>query len=133
MPILKPAKPPKDTMSEFEHQCALFDWASLAMRQRPDLAMLVAVPNGGQRHKVVAAKLKASGAKAGYPDIALNLARGGYHGLFIELKTQTGRVSPEQRDWLDRLIAAGNRAVVCRGWLAAQQEIIDYLDGALNE
>lgn len=124
---------PKDTMSEHAHQVALFAWAWLARKQRPLLDMLVAIPNGGQRHKAVAAKIKAEGAKSGFPDIQLNVPVGPYAGLFIEMKTATGRVSDKQKEWIERLNGAGNRAVVCRGWLQAQTEIIKYLDGRTDE
>ena len=108
-------------------------WSRLALKQRPELDYLVAVPNGGARHIAVARKLKAEGVKKGFPDLQLNLPRGGYAGLFIELKTLVGRTSPEQKEWLERLNAGGNRAVVCKGWLAAQTEIINYLDGRIND
>lgn len=108
-------------------------WASLATKQRPELDMLVAIPNGGARHIAVARKLKAEGVKRGYPDLVLNVARGGYYGLFIELKTLTGRTSPEQKYWIERLNAAGNYAAVCKGWIAAQDLIQNYLDGRLND
>lgn len=115
--------------SEHAHQVALMQWATLARTTRPELEMLAAVPNGGQRHAAVAGKLKAEGVRAGYPDLVLNVPRAGYHGLFIELKSMTGRATPEQRDWLERLQRHGHRAVVCRGWLAAKSELENYLDG----
>lgn len=37
----------------------------------------------------------------GFPDLVL--AREGDTPLFIELKTDTGRITPEQRNWLDTL------------------------------
>ena len=50
------------------------------------------------------------------------------HGLYIELKKQTGgRVSPEQRSWLSALEGQGYRAVVCKGAAHAWQVIADYL------
>jgi hypothetical protein len=125
--------PKKDTMSEHAHQCAVMTWSRLALKQRPELDYLVAIPNGGARHIAVARKLKAEGVKKGFPDLQLNLPRGGFAGLFIELKSLTGRTSPEQKEWLKRLNAGGNRAVVCKGWLAAQTEIINYLDGRIND
>ena len=49
--------------------------------------------------------------KAGLPDLIVV----GPHGvLFRELKTTTGRVTPEQRDWLVELAAAGADADVWR-------------------
>ena len=77
------------------------------------------------------AQLKAAGVKAGYPDIGLDVARGGYHGLRIELKTITGRLRANQREWLDWLTSQGYLAVACHGMEEAQDTIEDYLRGLL--
>lgn len=57
----------------------------------------------------------------GFPDLVL--VRGG-HLLFVELKTDTGRLSPEQQDWLLLLTRAGARTFVWRPghWLAGEVE-----------
>jgi len=94
----------------------------------PGLDMLFHVPNGGARNKITAAQLKAEGVKKGVPDLFLMAPRGGYHGLAIELKRKGGgRVSPEQKDWIERLNAQGYRATVCFGWNDARQTIEAYL------
>lgn len=95
----------------------------------PELRWLFAVPNGGHRAKRTAAAMKAEGAKAGVPDYLLPVARGGHPGLAIELKTATGRPSPEQRAWLAHLEAQGWRAVVARGWEQAWDVVRDYMAG----
>ena len=118
--------------SEHEEQVSLFQWAELIKGKRPELEYLVAIPNGGARHIVVAAKLKAEGVKSGYPDLALNVPRGGYAGLFIEMKAMDGTVSKAQKEWLARLNAAGHYAAVCKGWMAAKTLIENYLDGRLT-
>ncbi|HDS1304210.1 TPA: VRR-NUC domain-containing protein [Stenotrophomonas maltophilia] len=111
----------------------MFDWVAAASAQLPDLQYLMHVPNGGRRGKLEAARLKAQGVRAGYPDLVLDVARGEYHGLRIELKatrTDLGRkpeVSAAQRSWLTRLQQQGYRAVVCEGWLAAREELLFYL------
>lgn len=118
---------------EDTHQAALFDWAAVSLQLHPELQGLMHVPNGGRRGKIEAARLKRQGVKAGYPDIVLDVARGGFHGLRIELKApraELGRapqVSREQRWWIDWLAEQGFRAVVCHGWEAARAEILDYL------
>jgi hypothetical protein len=49
-------------------------------------------------------------------------------GLFIEMKrTKGGRTSEEQREWIAELNKAGYRAVVCKGWEEARDEIMKYL------
>lgn len=115
------------TGSEHQEQKALFGWAELAQGRWPDLALLYAIPNGGHRHKAVAARMKAEGVKRGVPDICLPVARGVHHGLYIELKTGKGTASPQQRDWLQRLQAQGYRVAICRGWEAARAFIEEYL------
>lgn len=82
----------------------------------PQLRLLFAVPNGGDRHKIVAAKMKAEGVKPGVPDYLLPVSCPGYLGLAVELKSITGYASKEQKRWIEDLRAAGWRAEVCRGW-----------------
>ena len=114
--------------SEHVEQVRLFTWAHYAQGKYPALSLLYAIPNGGARHPVVAAKLKAEGVKRGVPDICLPVARGKWHGLYIELKRQKGaRPSPEQDDWLTALNRAGYLAVWCRGWDLAAAQIETYL------
>jgi hypothetical protein len=114
-------------MSEHTEQCALFEWAAWNIAKCYDLMYLYAIPNGGLRHPSVGKKLKAEGVKAGYPDIGLDVARGAYHGLRIEMKVKGGRVQPEQRGWITRLEKQGYRVDVCWGWEAAAHAILDYL------
>lgn len=115
--------------SEASEQTALFEWAEYAACSRPELRLLFHCPNGGSRNPREAHNLKLQGVKAGVPDICLPVARGGYHGLYIELKrTKGGRLSEEQRAWLACLTRQGYKAVMCHGWLDAKQTIIGYLD-----
>jgi hypothetical protein len=72
-------KPP--TRSEHDEQVALFKMIRLYSIKHPALKNAFAIPNGGQRHKAVAAKLKAEGVSPGYPDIALDWPSRDYHGL----------------------------------------------------
>ena len=84
-------------MTEHEEQVALMRLVEMHKGRWPELGMLFAVPNGGDRNMLVAKKLKAEGVKKGVPDLCLPLPRGGYHGLYIEMKRQkNGRISPEQ-------------------------------------
>lgn len=93
-----------------------------------EAAMLFAIPNGGDRNILVAAKLKKEGVRRGVPDMFLALPRGGWHGLFIEMKRRRGGVvSREQREYIEALNAAGYRACVCRGCDEAFEAIRDYL------
>ena len=117
-------------MSENDEQALLFEWAGHMTGRHPELALLYSVPNGGYRHIATAVRLKQTGVRAGVPDIFLPVARGGFHGCFVEMKKVTGgRVSIEQKIWLNALAGQGYRAVVCKGWEAAKDEIMNYLEG----
>ena len=116
--------------SEHSEQVALIRWAKMRSATLPELGLFFAIPNGGERHLFVAAKLKAEGVQSGVPDLMLPVARGGFHGLFIELKRMKGgRVTKQQTSWLNRLIRQGYSAVVCRGCHDAINQIEDYLRG----
>jgi len=112
---------------EHAEQAALFRWAEFARSRLPELALLHAIPNGGHRHKATATRLKAEGVKRGVPDVCLPVARDGAHGLYIELKTERGKTTPEQIGWIRALRRQGYAAEVCRGWESARSMIEHYL------
>lgn len=111
--------------SEHAEQAAVVNFAERLKGAYPELALLFAVPNGaaltwqedrrGKRFSPQAAKLKAEGLKPGVPDLILPVSRHGYHCLFIEMKTDKGRVSKEQSAWLEALEGQGHCARVCYG------------------
>ena len=89
--------------SEHQEQSALIAWARMTESHWPELALLHAIPNGGWRHPATGKKLKAEGLKPGVPDLCLPVARHGYNGLYLEIKSQKGRVRKEQRWWLEMI------------------------------
>lgn len=113
--------------NEEQEQIKIFQWASYQTGLYPELKLLHHIPNGGERNRIVAAKLKAAGVKRGVPDISLPVARGGYHGLYIELKYDDGRPTTEQKAWHDALIEQGYKAVFCWGFEEAIEVIKEYL------
>lgn len=110
---------------EHEIQKALFNWLNVCGIAECKLAF--AIPNGGLRNIKVARKLKAEGVRSGVPDIFIPVARNGYHGLFLELKTEKGRVTPHQKEWLEALNNQGFKAVVAYGFDDAVEIIKGYL------
>lgn len=117
------AGPSEDTI-----QAQIVQWATLQAGVYPELARLFHVPNGGQRHAVVAAKLKLQGVKPGVPDLCLPVPRFGCPGLWIEMKTAVGRVSKCQQDWIEYLKGAGYRVEVCRSFDEARDALVEYLN-----
>ena len=114
---------------EYQEQVALFKWAALQAQSQPELNLLNASLNGVRLSMRQAGRMKASGMKRGYPDIFLPVARGPFHGLFIELKVGKNKTSEYQDAWLEALTEQNYLAVVCWGWEAAMREIMGYLRG----
>lgn len=97
-----------------------------------------AIPNGGERSKAVAGRMKAEGARAGVPDIFLPVARTsrGYtaaHGLYVEMKLEkyrnrkNGGRGDDQVRWHEMLANEGYEVVTCYNWLEAFLYIKGYL------
>jgi hypothetical protein len=95
-------------------------------------------PNGGARDVITGAKLKAQGVKRGVPDVMVfepwkihNAECEGAHkcicskghGIAIELKTNKGKTTPEQKAWLASLEERGWLVAVCR----TMDEVMDVL------
>lgn len=114
---------------EAQEQTWLFDWINNVQRLKwPELELVYAIPNGGSRNKVEAANLKRQGVNKGIPDICVPVARGGYHGLYIEMKRQhVGGLTEDQKDKIQKLRAQGYRVEVCRGFQKAADVIEEYM------
>lgn len=119
--------------SESEEQQALFQWAVMMKKRFPELSLLYHIPNGGARSKGTAGRLKAEGVKSGVPDVCLPVARGKYHGLYIEMKVGNNKPTQNQIIWIDALINQGYQAKVCYGWQEASNVIERYLRGMDDE
>lgn len=114
---------------EDEEQRNLFRWAELMAGKYPELGMMYHIPNGGSRRRVEAAILKGMGVKKGVPDVCLPVAAGPYHGMYIEMKrSRSGKPSPEQTNWLEKLTGQGYKAALCHGWREASEAIEAYLE-----
>ena len=112
---------PRSHRSEEEMQMDVISWSkNPKVRARlPETALLFHVPNEGNRHPGVAAKVRKVGIRRGVPDLLLPVPRvrgddapfgsGWWHGLAIELKR--GRNDVEKDDhqyrWLRRLQRQG--------------------------
>jgi hypothetical protein len=118
----------KPVPSEHDEQKALMVIVAHYVGRWPELQLLYAIPNGGKRHIGTAKKLCAEGVKSGVPDLCLPVARGGYHGLYVELKrSKGGTVSSQQASWIAALQGQGYRACVCRGADEAMAVILEYM------
>ena len=121
-----------NTPSEHDEQTALIDWTVLMQAKWPELKLFFHIPNEGKRSPAAAMRLLSEGMKRGVPDNFLPVPRGGYHGLWIELKrTKNSSATKDQKQWIEDLNAQGYLAVVCKGWEAASKVIEEYLEGKI--
>lgn len=85
------------------------------------------IPNGGKRNAREAAHFKRQGVRPGVPDLFVPVARGGHHGLFIEMKSKSGKTTAQQEKWLALLDAQGYMSCVCYGADQAIATIQSYI------
>lgn len=114
--------------SEHAIQSAWFDWA----RWHPVARRAYAIPNGGLRDVRVAVKLRREGLRAGVLDVHLPVACGGAHGLYIEFKAGSNRLTAEQAIEADALVRDGFAVLVCWSTDGAIKATQQYLRGELG-
>lgn len=86
----------------------------IVLRRRPGV-YFIAVPNGGDRHAAVAAKLKAEGVRSGAPDMVFCV---GGRFLALELKRDRGtgsRTSDNQKEHHEEIWGSGGVVAVAYG------------------
>lgn len=114
-------------------QIQLMSWAKLQSGKYPELNLLFHIPNGGKRNAREAARFKQMGVKPGVPDLFLPVPVGRYHGLFVELKSEKGRLSDYQKQWQLELACKGYKVCTCYGLEQAVNAIKNYLENIEDE
>ena len=112
---------------ESEAQAMLITWTGYMQARYPELKLLYHIPNEGKRSKATGARLVRMGLKKGVPDLCLPVARGKWHGLYIEMKADGGKPMPEQEEWLSDLRAQGYLCIVSWSFEYARDCIMNYL------
>jgi VRR-NUC domain len=114
-------------------QACVVDWACWNMRQYPELDLLHAVANGaplggGRIGAMRMNYLKAEGLRPGVCDLFLPVARGGYFGCYLEMKTKTGKLSENQKEFIAAVEKQGYLCCVAYG----ADEAIEFLERYLQ-
>ncbi len=126
---------------EDAEQRALIQWADVSPMPPGDTLhpgakigdYLFAIPNGGARRRIEAARLVGLGVRAGVSDLFFSfpsLSAPIKCGLYIEMKAPKPygkRASDKQMTFIERMILAGYEAEVCFGWDEARKAIQQYL------
>lgn len=132
------------TVSEHNEQVLVMKWADHPLQRSrfPELVLLHAIPNFARMPSPwYGAWAKAEGKKAGVPDLCLPVARGGYAGLYLEMKTYQIRLNKtkaptrtptklteEQEWWHGMLRQQGYFVVTCWTAADAQASLESYLN-----
>jgi len=139
--------------NEREHhdQVIVMNWCLLNKKKYPCLGFIYAIPNGGDRHAAVGAKMKAEGVKKGMLDWCLPwpkqdfiageiVGKGNFYvvcGLYVEMKVSPvgypnsrplSKISNDQKEWIKYFLDVGYEVKVA--WSA--DEAIGYLKEYVN-
>ena len=130
--------------SEIQKACLRW-WATVCKDFEVPQELLFSIPNGavlgsGAKERAIRANiLKAEGMRPGVPDLFLAVrtftrtpkgtcaTRSGAFGLFIEMKTEKGIVSPDQTLMLKLLATRGYMVAICRSLEEFKSTVTDYL------
>lgn len=105
--------------TESEEQIGFVNWFEARFRG----VRIFHIPNGGHRAMSVARKMKAEGVRPGVPDLHVPAWR-----LWIEMKrTKGGRLSSEQKDWIEYLEGLGHTVIVGSGATDASRKVLEWL------
>jgi hypothetical protein len=120
-------EPKRSNQESIDQQALIKWWADVCTSYGLPERALKAFPLQGARTPQNGARMKAEGMRAGTCDLFLAAARGQFHGLWIEMKTAKGVVSPEQLEELKHLNEQDYSTAVCRSTEDAIAEIRIYL------
>lgn len=94
--------------------------------------LLIHIPNGGSLKggKFEGWRRKQAGTRAGVSDLLLTVAKGGYHGYWMEFKAappNDAKVTDDQLEWLEEMREQGYKATLEKGVAGAMAAFKKYL------
>lgn len=87
------------------------------------------IHNEGKRHPHQAREIKAQGLLSGAPDLCIPKMRKSYGGLYIEFKSQSGKLTDNQVWVHDELRKEGYRVEVIKNW----EQFMDLIKNYFSE
>jgi len=114
-------------ISEFQIQKDFFTQIILDPKLKKYRRLIFAVPNGGSRNIVEASRMKQAGVTAGVSDVLCLIPRSHYHGLCIEFKSGSNRISEHQKEFRNAVEEQGYRYEVCYSTEEALKILVAYL------
>ena len=118
-------------MSEFQEHRDLVRWFRTTYPQYGKCIRLslngVNLPMNGSKAAMVVNQFKSQGMVKGESDLFFAVPNLTYHGLFIEMKAEGGKATPEQLEYIEFMLSLQYEAVVLEGAKAAKEFIADYM------
>lgn len=110
---------------QIEHntQCALTEYCYYNYPNEPWFS----VPNAGARSPRAGLYYKREGLRKGVLDFMFLVPRKGYHGLIMEIKTETGRLTPEQKWFVEAFEKQGYLVKIPRSIDQAISAVKEYM------
>jgi hypothetical protein len=121
----------RNAQPEAIEQAKVIAWARANERNYPFLWMLHSSLNGLKRTKNAQGKAKAQGMLSGVPDLFMPVAIGDSKGLYIEMKSAKGRISPEQSKFLKAASDFGYACFICYSAVEAIDKIKSYYNQSI--
>lgn len=116
-------------LAETEEQAALIEWADKTVIDGICIGdYLIHIPNEGKRGPKAARDAKRLGLRKGVPDLFLALPRGGYAGLWIEMKSMDRKPTADQNQWIKRVNEIGYIAKIEFSCNDAVKTITEYIN-----
>lgn len=105
------------------------------LKSFPEVPLHSATVGGVRLAMHTARKMKEAGYSRGIPDLLIFEQNEEHIGLAIEIKTEKGRPSQYQREWIKNLRKRGWHAVICKGYVQCEQAINEYfnIDGPTSQ
>jgi nitroreductase len=105
-------------------QCQMMDW----IRSIPDVEPYVFhIGNERQTSPQQGRLLKRMGVRAGVSDLFIGIAKGKWHGMFLELKVGNNKPTKAQEQFMLDFASQGYYCVWCQGFDEARVLISEYL------
>lgn len=86
------------------------------------------IPNGGKRNAREGARFKQLGVRKGVADLFLPIPIAPFHGAYIEMKSNDGRETEDQKTFGVEVVLDNYYYAVHRSWQGAAIDIIKYLN-----
>ena len=82
----------------------------------------------GSKAARIIARMKRQGLTPGESDLAFLIPNGSFHGLLIEMKSELGKPTSAQNEYIDLMNSLGYFATVCYGAQEAKRTILAYME-----